>query len=308
LLPDDRFVAAILMRLDPWRQELEIWNGGMPALQCLDNNGRLLNAGKSTNMSLGVLSNAQISVKPQLIYLQDIAYLMMYSDGLTETILPSGETLSHQNLPGLLQLGQVHPLQNLCQIFDGVAAEDDISLCLIDCALLVTAQQCELRSAYDRVGSFNVDFQLHGASMVQIDIAGKIVDLLRAQNLPLEFLQRVFTVLSELFANALEHGVLEMQSTLKDQPDGFISFYEEKERRIAMLHEQQFVEIHLGWSAIKNTLTVGIKDSGAGFVQKTNQTPTEVQVYGRGLSLIQKLSSQLEIVAPGNEYRVVMSP
>ena len=44
LLPPDRFVAALLMRIDPWRSELEVWNADLTMLKC----------GRSTDCSSGL--------------------------------------------------------------------------------------------------------------------------------------------------------------------------------------------------------------------------------------------------------------
>ena len=39
-------------------------------------------------------------------------------------------------------------------------------------------------------------------------------------------------LLVELFNNALEHGLLELHSSLKDEPDGYIGYYAEREKRL----------------------------------------------------------------------------
>lgn len=306
LLPDDRFVAAILLKINPWRQELEVWNGGMPALQCLASDGRLIATAASKNMALGVLGNAQTSVQPQLISLQDVDFLLMHSDGLTETPLLNGLPLESASISKWLALQTETPLQPLQELFANTTADDDVTLCLINCQQLFafapnSAEQVE-------VHSFQADFKFTGKSMVPMDLPGKVLDMLRSQNLALPFLQRVFTVLSELVANALEHGVLGLDSAIKDEPDGFIAFYEEKERRIAQLAEHQFIQLNLEWSGTTQQLFLTITDSGAGFLPKVNHTETEELTYGRGLQLIKQLSRQVEMIAPGNQYRVLMSP
>jgi anti-sigma regulatory factor (Ser/Thr protein kinase) len=315
LLPADRFVAAILIRLNPWQNELEVWNAGMPALQCLDASGQLISVVTSSNMALGVLSNHQISVLATQISLADVSYLLMHSDGLTETTLASGDTLESGTISSLLTLGSPMPFSQIAEVFHDVVAEDDISLCVIDCAALLC--QADHHGADDAMatGSFNVDFRLQGAAMIQTDLPTKAIELLRAQNLPLVFVQRVFTVLTELYMNALEHGVLGLDSSIKELEDGFILFYEEKERRLDSLCEHQFIEVQLHWSATDKSISIKILDSGAGFISKVDQTkrvsannsesndvftPNQPVSYGRGLKLIQQLTTYFEVVAPGN--------
>ena len=315
LLPADRFVAAILMRFNPWQNELEVWNAGMPALQCLDAEGQLNSVVTSSNMALGVLSNHQISVLATKISLHNVSYLLMHSDGLTETTLASGHTLDSGTISSLLTLGSPIPFSPIAEVFHDVVAEDDISLCLIDCAALLGQTMNDPTEYSLATGTFTADFHLQGAAMIQTDLPTKAIELLRAQNLPLVFVQRVFTVLTELYINALEHGVLGLDSSIKELEDGFIQFYEEKERRLALLCDQQFIEVQLRWSATEKTISIKILDSGTGFTPKVGHTksilgkdnaqtdaftPLQPVSHGRGLKLIRQLTSHFEVVAPGN--------
>ncbi len=308
LLPPDRFVAAILFRLDPWRGILEVWNAGMPALQCLNQQGEIIARAVSTHMALGVLGNHQISAVPQVFKLQDIAYLLMFSDGLTETMLPEGQMLESQHIAAQLQLNGSEPLSALCQLFQGVNAEDDISVCLVDCGLLFRAQDQVIAIDRDQSCSFATDFRFRGGALRTLDLSQQVVELLRGQNLPQAFLQRVFTVLTELYVNALEHGVLQLDSTLKDQPEGFCLFYEEKERRLQQLGLQHFIELQLNWSSAENMLQLRLKDSGTGFISVETSTEQPELGHGRGFKLIRQLSQQFDIISPGNGYVVLMSP
>jgi CheY-like chemotaxis protein len=315
LLPADRFVAAILMRFNPWQNELEVWNAGMPALQCLDAKGQLISVAISSNMALGVLSNHQISVLATQISLADVSYLLMHSDGLTETTLASGDTLASGTISSLLNLGSPSPFKPIAEVFQNVVAEDDISLCLIDCAALLCQTVNDTAEYSLATGTFTADFRLQGTAMIQTDLPTKAIELLRSQNLPLVFVQRVFTVLTELYINALEHGVLGLDSSIKELEDGFIQFYEEKERRLDLLCDHQFIEVQLHWSATEKTISIKILDSGTGFTPEVGHTksilgednakpdaftPAQAVSHGRGLKLIQQLTTHFEVVAPGN--------
>jgi anti-sigma regulatory factor (Ser/Thr protein kinase) len=308
LLPPDRFVAALLMRIDPWRSELEVWNAGMPTLQCLNAEGQLIAQAASTHMALGVLSNHQISAAPQVMSLKEIAHLVMFSDGLTETMLPSGQMLDSALVASYLQLTGSDPFCRLRQLFGGLSAEDDVSVCLIHCRDLLQSQPQVPEFLTDQTSSFSTQFHFSGGALRALDTPQQAIDLLRAQGLPQAFLQRVFTVLTELFVNALEHGVLQLDSQLKDQPDGFCQFYEEKERRLQLLTEQHFIEFILSWSSADSALTAKCTDSGKGFIPILAATEDQNISYGRGLRLIQQLTRQFHIEPPGNCFTVVMSP
>jgi two-component system, HptB-dependent secretion and biofilm response regulator len=42
--------------------------------------------------------------------------------------------------------------------------------------------------------------------------------------------ERLYTILAELFANALEHGLLGLNSALKQTPQGFVAYYTAREQ------------------------------------------------------------------------------
>lgn len=306
LLPDDRFVAAVLLRIHPSLSEIEVWNGGMPDVLFLNTDKDILHAQRSSHMALGILSDNQISVCPQTLSTNDTAYILMHSDGLTETQFADGSFVDIANAISLLDLPSAKPLKALRQHFSHCAADDDISLCLVDInALTPPAEHNPSRCSKD--SSFNVQFTLRGNAMVNTDLPGKAVDLLRAQNVPLLFLQRVFTVITELYVNAFEHGVLELDSAIKAGADGFIRFYEEKEQRILHITEQQYITLQMQWSESDKLLRAEITDSGKGFTKSHANTATDTNPYGRGLSLIDQLTDSFEIIAPGNRYQLVMS-
>jgi hypothetical protein len=308
LLPPDRFVAALLFRIDPLRRVIEVWNGGMPSLQCLNSQGEVIFRAVSNHMALGVLGNHQISAIPQVFNLTEIAFLLMFSDGLTETLLPNGHLLESHNIASRLRLTDDNPLELLCQLFQNVNADDDISVCLIDCVHLFAGQQKNTSDVHPQKASFNTQFCFRGSALQTLDLPYQVLELLRSQGLPQVFLQRVFTVLTELYVNALEHGVLQLDSELKEQPDGFCQFYEEKERRLLLLSEQDFVELHLHWSGAENVLDLYFKDSGDGCDLVAHPAQERQMSFGRGLRLIEQLSQQFDMIPPGNAYRVLMSP
>lgn len=308
LLPDDRFIAAVLLRLDSRQQSLEIWNGGMPTVLLLNHHGSTVEVARSTNMALGVLTKQQISVQMQRFVLDErhITYFLMFSDGLTETILDDNKQLQLADLKDLIQWGAEHPLDGIKAKFKDVPEQDDVSLCLVNCQDLqlgFCAIPCNNKI---QTGSFEVNFTLRGLSMLHTDLPAKATDFLKVQNFPIEFIQRVFTVVTELYINALEHGVLGLNSAIKTGDDGFIRFYEEKEERLLQLTEQQFIAFDMQWLAERELLQICISDSGKGFPYGRSNSATNGNAFGRGLTFIQTLASSFEIIPPGNSVRLTM--
>lgn len=309
ILPDDRFIAAVLVRLDPWQHTLEVWNGGIPDVLLLDKEGLLITSAPSRHMALGVLARHQLSVQLQQFSLTDlnVHYFLLHSDGLTETVLAAERQLHTEELPRLIHHQSETPLQEIQHLFKEVPEQDDVSLCFVKCAKLITDMDAAIQSSHQPIGAFNVSFTLRGHSLVNVDIPTKIVELLKSHNLPMIFVQRVFTVLTELYVNALEHGVLKLESGLKSEPDGFIRYYEEKEQRIAALTAEDCIELHMHWLAEPQQLHLHIADSGEGFTCGKQSIDQEQSLHGRGFTLIEQLTDYFEITPPGSNFRLVMN-
>lgn len=305
LLPDDRFVAGILLRISPWKNEVEVWNGGMPSVVCLDQQGQLVAKINSSHMALGILNSTQITVALQSLSLTDIAYIYFHSDGLTETPLADSSYIEADQISQLISFNAEKPLHKIVDIFQCIKADDDISLCLIDVKALL-AQFSEDAVFKVENGELYAEFTLRGKALTQTDLPSRAVDLLRAQHVPLTALQRLFTVLTELFVNALEHGVLQLDSELKAAPDGFLTYYEEKERRLQGIDDSHSVLLKLHWTANENKLSAQIQDSGKGFTKLGQRDGQNTNPYGRGLALVNQLTNHFDVIAPGNCYRFEM--
>jgi len=124
-------------------------------------------------------------------------------------------------------------------------------------------------------------------------------------------LNRIETVLAELYANALDHGVLRMQSREKDSPAGFAKFYQQRKAKLAELTEGS---IHFELRYIAQSgggkLIIRIEDSGDGFDYRLFQSGRELSgkkmtvPYGRGLTLVNSLCDSLCHYGRGNIVKV----
>lgn len=308
LLPDDRFVASVLMRISVHEQRVEIWNGCMPDVLLLDDEQRIVHRARSTNMALGILDKQDAEVMPQVFACQGVTQLLMYSDGLTETPQANGDVLSTADV---LQLVQTYPqaddlLQHLDQLLPN--PDDDISLCLVHYTQL--AKSFHLAPfpdpAKQQLGQLRCELQLSGQLLATTDVPDQIAHLLSQQNLPIALVQRVFTIVAELYSNAFEHGVLRMDSQLKNDEDGFIQYYELKEQRLQRLCPSDDISLSMLWDSQRQELQLTIVDSGPGFAAAAHQADDQDH-HGRGLALIRKLSSSFALLPPGNQCRITLN-
>ena len=120
----------------------------------------------------------------------------------------------------------------------------------------------------------------------------------------------LLTLVSELLNNSLDHGVLGLASSLKNEPEGFALYYQERKKALAFL-EEGWIRVNMEHTPLEKggRFTVIFEDSGPGFDYKEalslspDQDPTRYS--GRGIMILQNLCEKLEYSGPGNHVKAV---
>jgi two-component sensor histidine kinase len=113
--------------------------------------------------------------------------------------------------------------------------------------------------------------------------------------------QSLYTILTELFINSLDHGVLGLSSDLKASAEGFAEYFKEREHRLRNL-EEGFVELQLSHHPVPNggRVIIKIKDSGQGFditkyyKNRVVGIEPKLKFSGRGIDLVEQLCDSLD--------------
>jgi len=307
-LPDDRFVAAVLIRIKPTQKEVEIWNGAMPAVLLIDSDGREIGQARSEHMALGILNGFDFSVKMQVFDLIAIEHLIMLSDGVLETKLVDSEMLNLAKISAAFAASAsgTAPMDKLKSYFIGeeVVVEDDISICIINCPQLL-AETSELKGkSIGQPLTIDCGFKFSGASIRLTDVPGQVVELLKMQTVAMPMVAATYTIVSELYNNAVDHGVLGLESIIKEADGGFMRYYEMRTERLQKLSNNDFVKLDLKWDIQTHQLEILMEDSGVGFEVGRATNTGKLRTYGRGLELINQLACSLEVISPGNKFRV----
>lgn len=110
----------------------------------------------------------------------------------------------------------------------------------------------------------------------------------------------IFTILTELYTNALDHGVLDLDSQQKKCPNGIVAYYATKKEKLKKLKKGHIeISIKLKSKDRGGQLDFMVKDSGKGF--KYQQCNDQKNIFsGRGLSLIEALCSKIEYKDKGS--------
>lgn len=311
-MPGDRFVAGILAEVDPHRRELSVWNGGMPDALLCDRAGHVRHRFASRHMPLGVLDNEVFDTSTDTLALKESAHqLFMFSDGLIEQDSASGEAFGMQRVERLIELGQgqdtVSKLAQALRFHRGALPySDDVSLCRLDCHGFLNSYKVVQEHAENQFGNQHFQAKLSGHQLAQIDLLNWVNAMIQASPMAPGLRQKVFTVCAELISNAIDHGVLKLDSALKTDVDGFVVYLEQREQRIATLQQQDWIEIEMDWHTPANEVEVKVRDSGQGYVQQDPSSADIESLSGRGLQLVRQLVSVFQCQPPGNQTYVLI--
>ena len=120
----------------------------------------------------------------------------------------------------------------------------------------------------------------------------------------------LLTLVSELLNNSLDHGVLGLDSSLKNEPEGFPLYYQERKKALAFL-EKGWIRVDMEYTPLEKggRFTVVFEDSGPGFdYEKTlalSPNPDPTQFRGRGIKIAQSLCDKLEYSGTGSRVKAV---
>ncbi|WP_165873456.1 ATP-binding protein [Parasulfuritortus cantonensis] len=116
----------------------------------------------------------------------------------------------------------------------------------------------------------------------------------------------MFLIVSELFNNALDHGVLGLDSRTKSLEGGFERYLEERERRLAELNDGVIdIGFHLHMADQRPFLDIQVRDSGRGFdyhayIDAPDDDQSLYQTHGRGIRLVKTLCEEVTYKDNGN--------
>ncbi|MFQ5542932.1 MAG: SpoIIE family protein phosphatase [Nitrospiria bacterium] len=317
LLPTERFVAATLVAVDGVAETIEIWNGGGPEVYFISEKGERLKTWKSQHLPLGILSEAQFDGKIELFQWKTPGQLFLCSDGLLDA-RDAGENAfgEHQFLQALATPQSRKRFEKVQQAviahLDGKPCHDDISLVAIQCrktrGRTRISKTMSKRMANGLPQSWRLDIHLTPTDVKKLEPLPMLLTWFKQVGVTHDDCQKLFIVFSELYNNALDHGLLKLDSALKSRSNGFEAYLDCRSRRLNKL-KRGTIDIHLERirKAGGDFLKIVMKDSGAGFsesVQEGMLKGTEMP-SGRGILLVKSMTEELRYANGGNEVNVL---
>ena len=259
-LPDDRFVAATLIEIDPLDQELRLWNGGMPEALLLDEQSVPTYGFQSRHMALGILEDSLFDPSPERLQLPKAGHLLCTSDGLIEQPNADheifGEDRFHQQLRQLSPNNLISGLLTAVETHAGKPVpDDDVSLVLLDFARLqlslAPGAACQVSQLIVPSAPFQWQIRLQGQQLAKQALPALTNDFLNTLDVSQELIQKVFTVVHELTARALHDNLLQHPLELKNQllaaegEAGLERYYQQRRHALEQLAPDSFLELRL---------------------------------------------------------------
>ena len=317
ILPVGVFCCATMIDLDFSAKSLEIWCGGMPDNYFYHADSGEITAMPSQHVALGILSAGQFNSKTHVQMMHNDDRFFMWSDGIIEAEDAAGDMYGEQRLLAVFDRNN-----NASTLFDDVndsvakfmgdtEHSDDISIAEITMTDKFDTSDLEVRTSAD-IATVAMDWCFSYEIRPTTIRASDPMPILQKILMDIPGLRprsgELFTVLSELYANALEHGVLKLDSKMKKTPQGFTDFYMQRSLRMEQLNEG-FVRFDLDYRGDDQggKLLMRVVDSGEGFdyTNKINNNSDENNYSGRGLHLIHSICKSVEYVGDGNQVEVV---
>ena len=316
LLPVERFVAATLVSVDFKQQLIEIWNGGNPPLVIIGEDGTLLHTGRSLHLPLGVASDQLFSGDPEIYHYDQRCQIVACSDGFFESAgWPPAESGARELVTLLAAdppAARFETLKAQCAHSQGGAPwADDVSMFMISCAPGEhSAPQPTMRVTERHVsaGEWHFNLRLSPEQLKSVDVVPLLHDLVSRLQGSFAGNPKLFLVLAELVSNAIDHGVLKLDSSVKLKPDGFQRYLHLRQELLAGLSGGN-VEVHIAAATAGATpkLKIQVKDTGAGFDygRVLELPPDATAPFGRGIPLVTRLCERVDYRDCGNEVAVV---
>jgi DNA-binding response OmpR family regulator len=319
ILPIGLFCCATMIDFNFRRKRLKVWNGGLPAGMIYRQADGSVIPMRSTHLPLGVLPEKSFKDDVQFYDLDEGDRIFMWTDGIHEARNPAGDMFGEERL-----LDVFAKSREPASVFDEILAnvksfigsgEQDDDLSMIEIRMdspenLLHPNHYFVHKQQLSPVEWELRFEVKPTSFKSFDPLPFLLNVLTEEPDLRGFSGSLYTILAELYSNALEHGVLGLSGSLKKSPEGFAEYYAERER---LLNEITggFVHIYFAYSSNIDggSLTLRVEDSGSGFdYQALQGKALSMTGYsGRGIGIVEKLCKTVRYYGSGNKVEVVFA-
>jgi CheY-like chemotaxis protein/anti-sigma regulatory factor (Ser/Thr protein kinase) len=314
--PPDMFCAACLLEIDSQYTSISAWNGAMPDICIVDTSGSITSRIGSSCPALGVLPRDQFQRSVEIIQVQEGDRVYMYSDGLIRANNEHGNKFGKQKIIDLLANPyEIDRFQSVLRTVEahteGAKQCDDISFVemIISPNLKWEADEGKQALKTQQSTAWQIQTILDINTIKDVNPVPLLLNMVMQVQQTSGHRERMFTILSELVSNAIDHGILNLDSKMKRAPDGFLQYYQARTERLASRTGWIKIDIEHSPKEQGGVLTIRVEDSGKGFAfAECKQELSDCSGYsGRGIPLLKKLCDEIYYSGTGNTVTAVYS-
>lgn len=298
LLPTGYFCAACFISIDSSGKSVDILNAGIPEVLLIEDDK--MSSFASVHLPLGVVKTGLSELKFTNIKITSPARIVVYSDGVIEAQNPNGEMFG---LDALKNIFSTNPLISLPDVVSEIdeyrdiqSQDDDVTLASIQLPFEINGKAIVNTTPTNNSYDWTLSLTFDAGSIRTQQPAMNITTAIMSQNIPGTYKDKIFTIITELYNNSLEHGILKLDSSLKSSSEGFSEYYTLRESLLLNL-TQANISIIISHVSDENggTLSFEQTDSGIGFdyTKYFNSSTNQNSYSGRGILLVSSLCKSI---------------
>jgi CheY-like chemotaxis protein len=329
LLPKNIFLSMAIVSISATEGLAHVINAGLPDVLIFDGYQFQLKCRvESCHPPLGILPKGDLDIQVEVIEFLPEDRLLMVTDGISEAIDTQSQMFGEKRLleaalTGLkksnISLQLISALEEFCTLEKQV---DDMSIIEVpgDCCAVSSLQEsnhqqictASISPEGEKLKLWHWQFNFTAQLLRSFNPIPMIMGVISEIEGSGEHIQSLYTLLVELYNNALEHGVLGLDSQLKSSQQGFVAYYKTRELLLEQLVDGEiYISVDCYLQADKHKLFVNIEDSGEGFNWQdwmlNGTDDNDTNLCGRGIELVRHLADSLEYNNQGNKVTVVFS-
>lgn len=310
-LPMGMMLAASLFEVRANGFEVSWWGGGLPDGYLVDKNGDIVKRLVSSHMPLGVLKNHEFEADLVHFKLEPEQQIICYTDGVIEATNQAGEQFGQERFERAIQGGKVvlPTLYNSIRDFADKSVGDDLSMLAMTFPISNgNAPDAITDEHYQSQVPITSNLKFTGTLLRKVNVMTEVRLFMTGILQGGAHLDLICSVLSELFANAIEHGLLKLDSAIKEEPDGFFLFYQQREEKLKQLDGSAWIELVVDYQPERNMLVFELEHNGEGFEFQPEESAEQgLKTHGRGIVLASELCDSLEYSKQGCKVKAVYS-
>ncbi|MDP2633925.1 MULTISPECIES: fused response regulator/phosphatase [unclassified Pseudoalteromonas] len=304
LLPGNMFCAATIIELSSSGKSVSAWLGGLPDAYVINQHGNVLKTLESQHMALGILETHEFERELIHFEVDSTMRVVLATDGIIETTNDKEEYFGEHRFIDLLaekpSISCDDIIHHVTHFAQGEKQQDDLSIVLFNC--LQIPQQKGEQESYSPL-PFNMSLSLNSTQIKTTDPVLEIVDVLTRISGLRAHRSDIFLLLSEAYNNAVDHGLLGLDSDIKNQEDGFLEFYQQREAALNSLQGAMII-VDMRYCPTSLCLYFTICDSGNGHKSSASDGMSLSREHGRGISLLEEIAEHVTYNASGNQIEM----